>query len=104
MGNRVWVFVPEILFVLINLCFCLCNGVLSTSQQELDRVRELPGQSFNLSFAHYAGYVAVNEESGRALFYWFIEADDDPESKPLLLWLNGGKACFFLPSILYAFM
>ncbi|GLU10287.1 hypothetical protein SLE2022_271060 [Rubroshorea leprosula] len=93
MGNRMWVFVPEILFVLISLCFCLCNGDLSTSQQELDRVRELPGQRFNISFAHYAGYVTVNEESGRALFYWFIEADEDPESKPLLLWLNGGPGC-----------
>ncbi|GLT49586.1 hypothetical protein SLA2020_231340 [Shorea laevis] len=93
MGNRVWVFVPEILFVLINLCLCFCNGDLSTSRQELDRVRELPGQSFNISFAHYAGYVTVNKESGRALFYWFIEADEDPESKPLLLWLNGGPGC-----------
>ncbi|KAL4577182.1 hypothetical protein LXL04_000909 [Taraxacum kok-saghyz] len=39
---------------------------------------------------NYAGYVTVSEESGRALFYWLTEAVDDPGSKPLVLWLNGG--------------
>uniref|UniRef100_A0A803M8Z4 Uncharacterized protein n=1 Tax=Chenopodium quinoa TaxID=63459 RepID=A0A803M8Z4_CHEQI len=41
----------------------------------------------------FSGYVTVNEEYGRALFYWFIEAVEDPSSKPLLLWLNGGPGC-----------
>ncbi|KAK4790121.1 hypothetical protein SAY86_017425 [Trapa natans] len=62
-------------------------------QQQLDRVPELPGQGFNISFAHYSGYVTVNEQSGRALFYWFTEAEEDPGSKPLVLWLNGGPGC-----------
>ncbi|XP_068339232.1 serine carboxypeptidase II-2 [Pyrus communis] len=62
-------------------------------QQKLDRVAELPGQSFNLSFAHFSGYVPVNEETGRALFYWFVEAAEDPHSKPIVLWLNGGPGC-----------
>lgn len=62
-------------------------------QQELDRVLELPGQSFNISFPHYSGYATVNEESGRSLFYWFTEAAEDPDSKPLVLWLNGGPGC-----------
>ncbi|KAG9132084.1 hypothetical protein Leryth_025551 [Lithospermum erythrorhizon] len=48
------------------------------------------GQSFNVDFAHYAGFVTVNEEAGRALFYWFFEAQDDPSSKPIVLWQNGG--------------
>ncbi|OVA10301.1 Peptidase S10 [Macleaya cordata] len=65
----------------------------STNQKDLDRVLKLPGQSFNVSFAHYSGYVTVNKESGRALFYWFFEAVEDPSSKPLLLWLNGGPGC-----------
>lgn len=50
---------------------------------------ELPGQP-NVSFAQYSGYVLVNKDSGRALFYWFVEAVEDPASKPLVLWLNGG--------------
>ncbi|GFQ06689.1 serine carboxypeptidase ii-2 [Phtheirospermum japonicum] len=60
---------------------------------DLDRVSNLPGQNFNVSFAHYSGYVTVNKESGRSLFYWFFEADEDPSSKPLVLWLNGGPGC-----------
>eukprot|EP00262_Sarcandra_glabra_P012839 TRINITY_DN3397_c0_g1_i1.p1 TRINITY_DN3397_c0_g1~~TRINITY_DN3397_c0_g1_i1.p1 ORF type:complete len:498 (-),score=90.95 TRINITY_DN3397_c0_g1_i1:296-1789(-) len=61
--------------------------------QKLDKVAQLPGQAFNVNFAHYAGYVTVNKESGRALFYWFFEAVEDPSSKPLVLWLNGGPGC-----------
>lgn len=87
-----WVFVLQILFTLIYL-----NTPASSSdplvQQRLDKVQHLPGQAFNISFAHYSGYVTVNENSGRALFYWFIEAAEDPSSKPLVLWLNGGPGC-----------
>ncbi|ONK63869.1 uncharacterized protein A4U43_C07F19770 [Asparagus officinalis] len=29
----------------------------------------------------------------RSLFYYFAEAEADPSSKPLVLWLNGGPGC-----------
>eukprot|EP00268_Persea_americana_P069342 TRINITY_DN983_c0_g1_i3.p1 TRINITY_DN983_c0_g1~~TRINITY_DN983_c0_g1_i3.p1 ORF type:complete len:495 (-),score=94.37 TRINITY_DN983_c0_g1_i3:507-1991(-) len=65
-----------------------------TEQQVKDRVHGLPGQgSFNVSFGHYSGYVTVNKDSGRALFYWFFEAPEDPSSKPLAIWLQGGPGC-----------
>nr|DAD45403.1 TPA_asm: hypothetical protein HUJ06_003632 [Nelumbo nucifera] len=76
-----------------SVCYALDSFPDPSSQQQLDRVLELPGQTFNVSFAHYAGYVTVNEASGRALFYWFFEAVEDPSSKPLVLWLNGGPGC-----------
>lgn len=85
------------IFFFFSIDFFVGTSVIASSltdpvaQRELDRVLELPGLNFNISFQHYSGYVTVNEKSGRALFYWFIEAVEDPDSKPLVLWLNGGQ-------------
>ncbi|KAK9101741.1 hypothetical protein Sjap_018995 [Stephania japonica] len=81
-------------FLLFTVMITTVVGVeIGRTQQELDRVSKLPGQSFNVNFAHYSGYVTVNEKAERALFYWFFEAEEDPSSKPLVLWLNGGPGC-----------
>lgn len=96
MPNLKWVFVLCIYIFINNVYIGSCSSSFSsdpTAQQLLDRVSELPGQTFDVSFAHYSGYVTVNEEFGRALFYWFVEAVDEPSSKPLVLWLNGGPGC-----------
>ncbi|URE18446.1 Serine carboxypeptidase [Musa troglodytarum] len=61
-------------------------------EQKFDLVSRLPGQP-EVSFQQYSGYVTVSESHGRALFYWFFEATQDVEKKPLLLWLNGGPGC-----------
>ena len=58
--------------------------------KEADKVSELPGQPGPAVFDQYAGYVTVNSTSGKALFYYFAEAAEDPSTKPLVLWLNGG--------------
>ena len=59
-------------------------------EEEADRITALPGQP-KVSFRQYSGYVTVNQVAGRALFYWLNEAVDDPISKPLVIWLNGGQ-------------
>lgn len=56
---------------------------------EEDLVVRLPGQP-KVGFKQYAGYVDVDFKSGRSLFYYFVEAEVDPDHKPLTLWLNGG--------------
>ncbi|XP_062198097.1 serine carboxypeptidase-like 26 [Phragmites australis] len=63
------------------------------SEQEGDRVGFLPGQPRSPPVSQFSGYVTVNEHNGRALFYWFFEAQASPAQKPLLLWLNGGPGC-----------
>ncbi|KAK9290715.1 hypothetical protein L1049_008889 [Liquidambar formosana] len=68
----------------------ICSTMESPS--EVDKIISLPGQP-NVTFQHYAGYVTVDEKQQRALFYYFAEAETDPATKPLVLWLNGGPGC-----------
>ncbi|KAL1807539.1 hypothetical protein ACET3Z_024529 [Daucus carota] len=92
-------------FVVVFLVVVVLDGVVlarhqpsevsyeeAKAQQGADRIGRLPGQP-EVSFKQYSGYVTVNESHGRALFYWFFEATEAPEKKPLLLWLNGGPGC-----------
>ena len=54
------------------------------------KIKSLPGQP-QVSFQQYAGYITIDEKQKRALFYYFVEAEAQPASKPLVLWLHGGK-------------
>ncbi|KAF7804001.1 Serine carboxypeptidase-like 45 [Senna tora] len=63
-----------------------------TSSSEADKIISLPGQP-EVTFQQYSGYITVDEKQHRALFYYFAEAETDPASKPLVLWLNGGPGC-----------
>jgi hypothetical protein len=77
--------------------------------KKVDKISELPGQPGNAVFDQYAGYVTVDATSGKALFYYFVEAAEEPSTKPLVLWLNGGKEhidmwllkCCFVLTVFY---
>ncbi|KAF3774013.1 Serine carboxypeptidase II-1 [Nymphaea thermarum] len=57
-----------------------------------DRITRLPGQP-PVDFQQFAGYITVGRKRERALFYYFIEAETEPSSKPLVMWFNGGPGC-----------
>uniref|UniRef100_A0A803PQV5 Carboxypeptidase n=1 Tax=Cannabis sativa TaxID=3483 RepID=A0A803PQV5_CANSA len=58
-----------------------------------DKIFKLPGQPDHVGFQQFSGYVKVNDKKNISLFYYFVEAETDPTSKPLVLWLNGGPGC-----------
>ncbi|KAI3958683.1 hypothetical protein MKW98_030348 [Papaver atlanticum] len=62
------------------------------SSLHVDRIIELPGQP-KVSFQQFSGYVPVDARNQRSLFYYFAEAEIEPSTKPLVLWLNGGPGC-----------
>lgn len=75
---------------LLIIAFSSINlAVAVPKEQEQDRISALPGQP-RVAFSQFSGYVTVNEQHGRALFYWLTESPTSPQNKPLVLWLNGG--------------
>ncbi|KAL2559993.1 Serine carboxypeptidase-like 45 [Forsythia ovata] len=79
------------LALLLQVCFF--TKVQSYSSLSSDeKITQLPGQP-QVSFQQFSGYVTIDQKKQRALFYYFVEAEVDPASKPLVLWLNGGPGC-----------
>ncbi|KAI3928694.1 hypothetical protein MKW98_024295 [Papaver atlanticum] len=73
-------------FLLITIFLCY-----HTSSELITR---LPGQPKNVPFKQHSGYIVTDSQQGRALFYYFVEANSvNPLSRPLTLWLNGGPGC-----------
>ncbi|CAG2165563.1 unnamed protein product [Oppiella nova] len=56
-----------------------------------DEIFNLPGLPEPVKFRQYSGY--LNATKGRHHFYWYFEAEIDPETAPVVLWLNGGPMC-----------
>ena len=67
-----------------------------------DRVTHIPNYfdgNNNICWNQYAGY--LNATNDHQLFYWYHESITTPETKPLVLWLNGGPGCSSLEGFLY---
>lgn len=82
--------------VAFNVCITAADNLMSSqSDSEGDRIIKLPGQPATKTIiSQFSGHITVNEDHGRALFYWFFQAQSEPSiKKPLLLWLNGGPGC-----------
>ncbi|XP_057420969.1 serine carboxypeptidase-like 26 [Lotus japonicus] len=92
MNMNVILSVHFLCFFLLTTSFIKTYGI-NVGANESDRIVDLPGVPSSPSVSHFSGYITVNEDHGRALFYWFFEAQSEPSKKPLLLWLNGGPGC-----------
>lgn len=83
-----------ILFVAVYGLAAAAAAVIAAlpAQQKLDQIDRLPGQP-SVEFNQYSGYVTVDANAGRALFYWFVEAPAALQPASLVLWLTGGPGC-----------
>ncbi|CAH8392788.1 unnamed protein product [Eruca vesicaria subsp. sativa] len=88
-GKQMFVYVAVLVMVLQRLGY---NRNIAEGYQEEDLVTKLPGQP-EVTFRQFAGYVDVDVKAGRSLFYYFVEAEKQPQTKPITLWLNGGPGC-----------
>ncbi|KAG8488740.1 hypothetical protein CXB51_016627 [Gossypium anomalum] len=78
--------------IFISFLFLLL-GVDSNAFPMNDLITKLPGQP-DVNFRQFAGYIDVDENVvGRSLFYYFVEAEKDPMTQPLTIWLTGGPGC-----------
>ena len=65
-------------------------------------VKSLPGFDGGAFLSrHYAGYLTVDAQRRRHLFYYFVKSENDPKNDPLVLWLNGGPGCSSLQGFVY---
>lgn len=81
--------------VMAIICASLVQIFMAVESVPIDdKIISLPGQP-KVSFQQFSGYITIDEKQERALFYYFVEAEAQPDSKPLVLWLNGGKNSFF---------
>lgn len=75
--------------ILVAICALLISVSEMEADNQADRIASLPGQPA-VSFRQYSGYINVDEKQERSYFYYFVEAETEAASKPLVLWLNGG--------------
>ncbi|KNC47172.1 serine carboxypeptidase 1 [Thecamonas trahens ATCC 50062] len=59
--------------------------------REQDLIKDLPG--WDGDNVMYAGLMEVEPKYGSNMFYWLTLADEEPENKPVVLWLTGGPGC-----------
>lgn len=80
------------LLIISVLLLSLRHQDYNTEAQNSDRVVNLPEQPSNPEISHFSGYVSVNQENTRSLFFWFFETlSESASTRPLVLWLNGGN-------------
>jgi carboxypeptidase C (cathepsin A) len=80
-------------FILAFLLLFLWAHAVEYGQEALsDEVTELPGLNDEVTFRQFSGYIPVSD-SGKNIHYWFVEAEENPETAPVVFWTNGGPGC-----------
>ena len=76
------------MILLVGILFLATTGVLADCPSKDDSVTSLPNFDGDTLPCMYSGFINVDNSSDSNVFYWLFRNDD--ESKPLVVWLNGG--------------
>uniref|UniRef100_A0A0N4ZC93 Carboxypeptidase n=1 Tax=Parastrongyloides trichosuri TaxID=131310 RepID=A0A0N4ZC93_PARTI len=60
---------------------------------EDDLVNPVPGLIFESKFKTYSGYLNGNDNGTWKMHYMLTESKSNPDTDPVLLWMNGGPGC-----------
>lgn len=65
--------------------------VASTSKKIIEK-DSLQQQKF-FPFPPQTGYIPIYNDPKNSMFYWYFEAENSPETAPVIIWLDGGPGC-----------
>ncbi|CAH2052304.1 unnamed protein product [Thlaspi arvense] len=91
-----WLLEALVASILLSLGFAITE-----SAPESALVTNLPGFNGTFPSKHYAGYVAIDKERSKNLWYYFVESERNASRDPVVLWLNGGPGCSSMDGFVY---
>ncbi|KAF8014704.1 hypothetical protein BT93_H0497 [Corymbia citriodora subsp. variegata] len=77
------------------------GGLLTRCASKGAQVNHLPGFNGSFPSKHYSGYVTIDPDHEKRLFYYFVTSEGDPSKDPVVLWLNGGPGCSSFDGFVY---
>eukprot|EP00435_Cladocopium_sp_Y103_P051671 s423_g16.t1 len=94
----------EMRAILALLCIVQIVALEYTPEALEDEIHDLPGLPADVHFRMFSGYIDLtplgDRPKSKEIFYWFVEAQKDPDHAPLILWSNGGPGCSGLAGFL----
>ncbi|KAL0322294.1 UNVERIFIED_CONTAM: Serine carboxypeptidase-like 20 [Sesamum calycinum] len=90
-----------LLLMSISICMFLQYLCPLEAAPEDYLVTSLPGFKGTFPSKHYSGYVTLDGNPPKNLFYYFVASERSPGRDPVVLWLNGGPGCSSFDGFVY---
>ena len=79
----------------------LCCVTLSLAAPFEDLVKSLPQIGKITGYEMYSGYLDIPNSNGKELHYVLVTSQNNPQTDPVILWLNGGPGCSSMDGLFY---